>query len=333
MLRLPRFDVVAPETVEGVVEALAGTPGARILAGGTDLLPNLKHRFDHPPLLVSLSKVSGLEHVTFDDEAGLLRIGAGVKLADVAAHPLVREHFRGLAQASGLVASPLIRNMGTLGGNLNLDTRCRYVNQTEFWRSAIGGCLKSDGDVCHVVAGGRSCVAANSSDCVPVLVTLDARIALVGPEGEREVSAADYYSSDGIMHLQRRPDELTTEVRIPTPREPRRSAYAKWTVRHSIDFPLVSVAMRFDLEEDSVHARITDARVCLGVLAAKPKPIRAANKLAGRKLSDPETAELLGQILEKQGKPLDNVPYDAAYRRKMIPVYARRAMRELVDEG
>ena len=168
MLRLPKFDMVSPETIPAVVTALS-RPGARIVAGGTDILPNLKHRLDHPPVLVSLDKVRGIDQVVVDRKAGYLRIGSRVTLSKLAQHPDVTARFVSLAQAAGLVASPLLRNMGTIGGNVHLDTRCRYVNQTQFWRSAIGGCLKSEGDVCHVVPGGRSCVAAMSSDCVPVL--------------------------------------------------------------------------------------------------------------------------------------------------------------------
>ncbi len=331
MLRLPAFDVVSPETVDGVVMALA-RPGARLVAGGTDILPNLKHRLDHPPVLVSLTRVRGLDHVTVDRAAGLLRIGAGVTLTAVSEHPEVTSRFPSLARAAGIVASPLLRNMGTLGGNVHLDTRCRYVNQTEFWRGAIGGCLKSGGQVCHVVPGGQSCVAAISSDCVPVLTTLEATVHLTGPAGERDVPIADYYDTDGISHVKKDPQELCTEIRVPLPAGPWRTAYRKWTVRDSIDFPLVSVAMRFDLDGESVKAKIRRALVCVGVLAARPKLIKT-DALVGRPLADPEVRRVLGELCEKQGKPLDNVPYEAAYRRKVLPVHARRAWDELVAAG
>ncbi|HKE14825.1 MAG TPA: FAD binding domain-containing protein [Kofleriaceae bacterium] len=331
MLRLPPFDVVSPETVEGVVMALA-RPGARLVAGGTDILPNLKHRLDRPPVLVDLTRVRGLDRVVVDRAAGLLRIGAGVKLANLSQSAEVATRFPSLARAAGIVASPLLRNMGTVGGNIHLDTRCRYVNQTEFWRGAIGGCLKSGGTVCHVVPGGKSCVAAMSSDCVPVLTTLEARVALLGPAGEREVPIADYYDTDGISHIKKGAQELCTEVRVPLPRGPWRTGYRKWTVRGSIDFPLISIALRFDLETDSTRARIRRALVCVGVLAARPKLLRA-DALVGRPLADPEVRRLLGEMVEKQGKPLDNVPYEAAYRRKVLPVHARRALEEIVAAG
>ena len=328
MLRLPRFDVVSPETVEGVVLALQ-RDGARLVAGGTDILPNLKHRLDQPHVLISLARVRGLDAVVVDRAAKVVRIGAGVRLADLAVHPEIAARFPSLAHAAGIVASPLLRNMGTIGGNVHLDTRCRYVNQTEFWRSAIGGCLKSGGTVCHVVPGGQSCVAAMSSDCVPVLTTLEARVVLLGPGGEREVPIADYYDTDGISHIKKGADEVCTEIRVPLPGGPWRTAYRKWTVRGSIDFPLVSVALRFDLDDDTVRAHIRRALVCVGVLAARPKLVNTA-ALHGKRLDDPETRVLLGEICEKQGKPLENVPYEAPYRRKMLPVHARRALDEIL---
>jgi 4-hydroxybenzoyl-CoA reductase subunit beta len=328
MLRLPQFDVVSPETAEGVVLALQ-RDGARLLAGGTDILPNLKHRLDRPPVLVSLARVRGLDAVVVDRVARVVRIGAGVRLADLSVHPEVTPRFPSLAKAAGLVASPLLRNMGTIGGNVHLDTRCRYVNQSEFWRSAIGGCLKSGGTVCHVVPGGQSCVAAMSSDCVPVLTTLEARALLLGPGGEREVPIADYYDTDGISHIRKRADEVCTEIRVPLPAGPWRTAYSKWTVRGSIDFPLVSIALRFDLDGDTVRAHIRRALVCVGVLAARPK-LLTTTALHGKRLDDPDTRRLLGELVEKQGKPLENVPYEAPYRRRMLPVYARRALGDIL---
>jgi len=329
MLRLPRFDAVAPRTIEEAVAALA-RPGARLVAGGTDILPNLKHRLDRPQVLVSLSGVEGLAHVTKDDDA--LRIGASVTLTELNEHELVQELFPSLATAAGLVASPSIRNMGTIGGNIHLDTRCRYVNQTEFWRSAIGGCLKSEGDLCHVVPGGRNCVAAFSSDCVPVLISLDASVALVGPTGERLIALADYYNTDGVNHINKEADELMTELRIPLPAGPQRTTYAKWTVRSSIDYPLVSVALRFDLDQDSSDATITGARICIGVLNAKPRLIADDKSLVGRTLSDPATVKAVSDLVHKKGKPLENVPYEAPYRRKMLPVYTRRAMTAMLAD-
>jgi 4-hydroxybenzoyl-CoA reductase subunit beta len=328
MLRLPQVEVEAPTTIAAVVAALA-RPGARLVAGGTDLLPNLKHRLGVPERLISLARVEALRAIAVDPVARAIRLGAGVTLTDLAASAEVRARLPSLAEAAGVVASPLIRNAGTLGGNVNLDTRCRYVNQTGFWRSAIGGCLKSEGALCHVVPGGQSCVAAMSSDTVPVLVTLDAEVVLASGRGERVVAIEDYFDADGTSHTRRAADELMTEVRVPLPHGPRRSAYAKWTVRRSIDFPLVSIALCFDLDRDAPDAAITAAALCVGVLAARPKRLRA-DVLVGRRLDDPATHDRVADLVARQARPLDNVPYDAAYRRKVLPVHARRAMARLV---
>jgi 4-hydroxybenzoyl-CoA reductase subunit beta len=342
MLRLPQFGVLMPETAAGVVEALKAHPGARIVAGGTDILPNLKHWLDEPPMLVSLARVAELRRMSVDtlvpvdggNARPYLRIGAGLTLTEIGEHEQVLTHFPSLAHAAGIVASPLIRNMGTLGGNVNLDTRCRYVNQTKFWRQAIGGgCLKSEGNVCHVVPGGRNCVAAMSSDCVPVLISLDAELVLAGPAGERVIPAEKYFKADGLRHTVREDGELTTQIRIPMPSGPRRCAYAKWTVRKSIDFPLVSVALRFDLDGDSVHASVTKLAIVVGVLGAKPRVVSGLEDVVGKKLADPALARIVSQAVHKQCKPLENVPYEAPYRRQMLEVHTRRAIAGLDAQG
>jgi 4-hydroxybenzoyl-CoA reductase beta subunit len=268
----------------------------------------------------------------------VLRIGAGATLTQVAEHPEVQALFPSLAQSAGLVASPVIRNMATIGGNVNLDTRCRYVNQTEFWRGSIGGgCLKSEGDVCHVVPKGRNCVAAMSSDNVPVLISLDATIVLVGPEGRRELRARGLLSCGRLAHTTAKPGEVTVELRVPLPQGPRRTRYIKWSVRKSIDFPLISVALRFDLnprpDGDPRHAEIAGVRVVAGVLGAKPRTLTRLEDVVGKKLADPAVARIVSEAAYGQCKPLENVPYEAAYRREMLRVYTRRGVEALAAES
>ena len=240
MLRLPVIETEHPSTIEEAVAYLK-KPKTKIVAGGTDVLPNLKHRLYDVDTLVSLDNVAGLRAIE-DNEKNIV-IGAGFTLTEISESALVLKYFPSLAKAAGLVASPLLRNMGTLGGNINLDTRCRYVNQSHFWRTAISGCLKSGGDVCHVVPGGKSCVAAMSSDCVPVLLSLGARAELHGSEGKRTVELKDFYKTDGIAHTDKAPDELMTKIILPKPVANTKMGYAKWTVRKSIDFPLVSLSL------------------------------------------------------------------------------------------
>lgn len=325
MLRLPAADVLAPTTLEEAISLLAD-PGARLVAGGTDLLPNLKHRLERPARLVSLHRVRELGRIERDEAEGVLRLGAGVTLARVAADPDVREAAPMLAEAARAVAGPQIRNQATLGGNLNLDTRCRYVNQTEFWRSAIGGCLKAEGDVCHVVPGGRKCVAALSSDCAPALIALDARITLASAGGTRQLALAEYYRADGLRNTVRASGEILTDIRVPLPTRPRRTAYVKWRVRGSIDFPLVSVALRFDLADET---SIAGARVVAGVLGARPREVRDLERLVGRAIVDPEVAEVVADAVRRQCRPLANVPYDPAYRHRLYAVLTYRAVRAI----
>jgi 4-hydroxybenzoyl-CoA reductase subunit beta len=329
MLRLPEFEVLTPTSVSEVIEALQ-VPGTRIVAGGTDILPNLKHRLDQPSRLVSLARLTEFRGVK--EENDVVKIGSGMTLTQVATHPVIRQHFPSLADAASRVASPVIRNMGTLGGNVNLDTRCRYVNQTEFWRVALGGgCLKSEGNVCHVVPGGKNCVAAMSADTVPALISLGASAVLVGPQGPRTVELADYFTANGVAHTKRGEHEVMTEIHVPKASGPRRAAYFKWSVRKSIDFPLISLALAFDLEADRGDAAIRSVKLVVGVLNSKPREVSGLETLIGKSLASPEVSETCAAAAHKQCKPLTNVPYDAEYRRKMIPVYVRRAIAELVE--
>jgi 4-hydroxybenzoyl-CoA reductase subunit beta len=326
VLRLPAFDVAQPATVAEAL-ALLREPGTRVLAGGTDLLPNLKHRLDHPTRLVSLARFAELRRVAVDGD--VLRLGAAVTLTELASHVDVQAHAPSLAKAAGLVASPLIRNRATLGGNVNLDTRCRYVNQTEFWRGAIGGCLKSEGDVCHVVPSGKRCVAAMSSDCVPVLVSLGARMHVSRLDGDsvvaRVVNAGDYFRGDGVRHTVLERGELLTTITVPIAAR-RRAAYVKWSVRGSIDFPLVSIALRFDLDE---RDRIATAAVVVGALGAKPKSLGGLAALTGTPVADPIVASTVAAEVAHQCTPLANIPYDPSYRRRILPVLAARGTRTI----
>jgi 4-hydroxybenzoyl-CoA reductase subunit beta len=323
VLRLPILEVETPASLADALAILA-SGDARIVAGGTDLLPNLKHRIERPTRLISVLRLPELRRIALEGDA--LSIGAAVTLAELSADARVRELFPSLAEAAGIVAGPQIRNQATLGGNVNLDTRCRYINQTDFWRGAIGGCLKSEGDVCHVVPGGQKCVAAMSSDCVPVLISLDARIRLSSSSGDRDLDLCDYYHSDGIRHTKLLPQEITRELLVPLPRSARKTAYVKWRPRGSIDFPLVSVALRFDFDE---MPRIAEVRVVAGVLGARPRVLEDLEDVKGKEISDPAVSELVARAVHRQVRPLANVPYDAAYRRDLYEVLTARAIRRL----
>ncbi len=373
MLRLPPFRYHRPRTVEEAV-ALLREHGqdAMPIAGGTDLMPNMKHRLFTPAHVVSLNGIGAMRGIgvvpgdgSGDGPPGnpggavggapsdsppsgaTLRIGALETLADISDNPLVRRHFTGLATAAGLVAGPQLRNMGTIGGNVCLDTRCTYYNQTEFWRGALGYCLKKNGDVCHVTKVGKKCVAAHSADTPPNLIALGATFTLAGPTDTREIAASDFFVTDGIRNTRRASDEIVTEIRIPlmgpvsngrgADRDRsrfgpdalavhRRSAYRKLRQRNSIDFPLLSVAVVGDFEQDGTVAGL---RGVVSALGARPRVLAGWDEIAAGERLRPEVIEALAERARAQCRPLDNIIVDAEWRRAMVPVQVRRALGEL----
>ena len=325
MLRLPPFRYHRPSTVDEAV-ALLGEHAGDVMpvAGGTDLVPNMKHRLFEPGHLVGLKTVRGLKGIAEDD--GHIRIGAAETLTAVANHQLVRERFPALADAAGHVAGPLLRNMGTIGGNLCLDTRCTYYNQTACWRQALGSCLKKEGDVCHVTKVGKKCFAAHSADKPPVLMVINAVAVLVGPKGRREVDVRDFFVADGIVNNRRQPDEIVTEIRVPLAAASRRSAYAKLRHRRSIDFPLLTVAVAADMEPDGTVRSIDGAVTGLG---SRPRELTGWKELAVGHVLDDDLVDGLAQRAHAQCHPLENLIVDPEWRRAMVPVYIRRALAEL----
>lgn len=326
MLRLHPFHLKRPATLDEAIRILEREEGqARVLAGGTDLLPNLKHGiYGRVPLLVSLQRIDALKSITVEDDT--LHIGAGATLTQLGKSALIRRHYPALAQAAANVAGPQIRNMATLGGNVCLDTRCTYINQTEFWRKALGGCLKAEGSVCHVVPGGRNCVAAFSADTPVALIALDAMVDIAGPSGTRTIPLPNLYNANGAGHLNLAPAEIVTQLRVPL-RPSRRLSYRKWSVRLSIDFPLVNIAVRVD---ETPEGLIDDIVAVVGVIAARPKVVsKLAEAFRGRRLSEDIAAEV-AELVYRQCKPLPNVPYDHLYRRDMLRVQARRAVLNLL---
>jgi len=322
VLRLPPFRYHRPSSVDEAVALLGEHAGDVMpMAGGTDLIPNMKHRLFEPGHLVALKGVADMKGIVEGD--GHLRIGAAETLAAVAADATVRRRFPALADAAGHVAGPQLRNMGTLGGNLCLDTRCTYYNQSEFWRQALGYCLKKDGTVCHVTKVGKKCVAAHSADTPPVLMVLGAVAVLVGPAGRREIPVRDFFLADGITNTRRDAGELVTEIRIPLAAAARRSAYAKLRQRKSIDFPLLTVAVSADIDADGTVGSLEGVVTALG---SRPRELTGWSEVAhGRKLDDDLVAEL-AERAHKQCHPLENIIVDPEWRRAMVPVYVRRAL-------
>lgn len=325
MLRLPPFRYHRPGTVAEAIDLLGEHAGDVMpVAGGTDLIPNMKHGLFEPGHLVALRGIEDMKGI--GEEDGVLRIGAGETLTAVTTNADVLRLFPALADAAGHVAGPQLRNMGTIGGNLCLDTRCTYYNQTEFWRGALGYCLKKDGTVCHVTKVGKKCVAAHSADTPPVLMVLGAIAVLHGPDGRREIPVRDFFVTDGILNTKRTPGELVTEIRIPLEAAARRSAYAKLRQRKAIDFPLLTVAVSADLEEGGLIRSLNGVVTALG---ARPKELGGWNDLAAGRLLDSDMIDELAARAHKQCHPLDNIIVDPEWRRAMVPVYVRRALEQL----
>ena len=327
MLRLPKFEVRTPDTLAEAVAILAELgPDARVIAGGTDLVPNMKHELVTPRVVVSLARLPELRGIG-DAGPGWVRIGAMTSLADVAADARVRRGAPALAQAAGLVAGPQLRTMGTLGGNVLLDTRCQWYNQTHFWRAALGFCLKKDGTACHVVEGGSKCVAAASNDTAPALMTLRAELVFHGPHGRRVTPIDDLWLADGAANKKCAPDELLVEVRFPHAGPGHRGAYGKLRDRASIDFPLLGVAVRLELDARQL---VTDADVVLTALQARPVRVKRASELlrGAHAGSDAfaSAARAVADQAHRQAHPMPNIPGDAEWRRAMVPIYVRRTL-------
>jgi 4-hydroxybenzoyl-CoA reductase subunit beta len=323
MMRLPWFDFRAPRSVAEAARILEGEgPNAMLLAGGTDLLPNMKRRQQTPATLVALRGVPELK--TIANGKGLA-LGAGVTLTEAAGAKAVRERYSGLAQAASLVATPHLRNMATLGGNLCLDTRCSYYDQSHEWRKAIDFCLKKDGETCWVATASKRCVAVSSTDTAPALIALGAKVRLVSAAGEREVLLEDLYKNDGIEYLTRGPNEILTEVKLPDSTG-WRSTYWKLRRRGSFDFPILGVAVAVKFARDGT---IEAARIALGAVASRPFLVpKAGEAMVGKKLTDELIAEVAATV-GSRAKPMDNADMDIYWRKQVTPDFVGYALREL----
>ncbi len=327
MIRAPRFRYHVARSIEDAAAALAdGGPLAKLLAGGTDLIPNLKRRQDAAELLVSLRRVEELRGIASNGETV---IGAGTSIADIARSVAIREQHPALFRAASQLASPLIRNTATLGGNLCVDTRCNYFNQTLEWRKAIGFCLRGplpDG-VCWVAPSSTRCWAIASSDTAPALIALGARVTLRSAAGERDLALEELYADDGAQPLAKRADEILIAIRIPSRQV--RSTYWKLRRRGSIDFPVLGVAaaVRFGPGDE-----VEDARVVLGAVASRPLVIAEAQTLVGRRLTD-EVIEEFADAAARHSKPLDNADFHLTWRKTVARSYVAGALRELRDHS
>ncbi len=324
MMRLPPFRYLAPVSVADAVKLMADHgPEAMLVAGGTDLYPNMKRRQFEPTVLVGLRGVRDLTGIR-QPGGGSLAIGAGTTLSAVSRHAQVRARYAALATAAGAVSTPQLRNMGTIGGNVCVDTRCNYYNQSYQWRKAVNFCMKKDGEICLVAPGSPRCWAVSSSDTAPVLWSLGARVRLAGPAGGRTIPISTLYQDDGIQYLTKQPGEIVTEIVLP-PADGLRSVYLKLRRRGSFDFPVLGVAVALHMD----GATVRQARIVLGAVASLPREaVEAARLLVGQRL-DSELIDHVAGVAAGPAKPLDNTDLGHPYRKKMTRVFVARALRRL----
>ena len=326
MLRLPVFTAAFPGTIEGALDLKAkhGASSAYV-AGGTDLYPNMKRRQQTPRFVIDLRGIPELGAIGVTPE-GQLRIGAGVTLTRLIRHPVVQERWPVLAQAAASISTPILQNMGTVGGNLLLDTRCNYYDQNYEWRKAINFCMKKDGEICWVAPSSPRCWAVQSSDLAPVMVALGAMVGLRGPDGERVIPASALYHDDGIQFHTKAADEILTWVEVPALTNAR-ACYAKLRRRGSFDFPVLGVAAwaRF-----AAGGMVEDARIVLGAVGSYPKlSEEAAAAVRGGPLSE-DRIDAAARAAGRPAKPLDNTDFTIGWRKDMVPVFVRRALAALV---
>jgi 4-hydroxybenzoyl-CoA reductase subunit beta len=325
MMRLPRFRYFAPRTVAEAIaiRSDAGPDGAYV-AGGTDLYPNMKRRQQTPKVVVGLSRIPEL--AALEERDGQLTLGAGALLSTVENDSRVRRDFPGLAHAVAEISTPPLRNMGTLGGNLLLDTRCNYYDQNLEWRQAIDFCMKKDGAICWVAPGSPKCLAVQSADTVPVLIAMGARAVLASREEEREIPVEDLYRNDGIDYVTKRPDELLTRVLLPKPNG-WRASYRKLRRRGAFDFPVLSVGAAVWRDGPT----ITAARLVLGGVASAPVRLSASEAaLTGRPLDEVAIADAAAAAAGPS-RPMDNTDFSFLWRKEMTSKFVSLALHDLRD--
>jgi 4-hydroxybenzoyl-CoA reductase subunit beta len=314
------FRVARPHDLAGAIAARRDAADSAFIAGGTDLVVNMRHGIRRPALLIDLSGIGELNGISAGPDG--VRIGAGVTIAALAGASVIVERYAAVAQAAATIAGPAHRTMGTVGGNLCLDTRCVYYNQSEWWRHANGYCLKHQGDVCHVAPQGQRCHAAYTGDLAPALLALEAEVEIVGPQGSRRIPLGDLYVEDGRAHLGLAAGEIVVAVHLPA--DPPRSAYAKVRTRGAIDYPLAGVAVALAADKGVIQ----DLRVA--VTGTNSRPFRVADTAALHgKTIDERTLQQIDRLVQKQVQPMRTTVASAHYRRLAAAALARRLVTQL----
>jgi 4-hydroxybenzoyl-CoA reductase subunit beta len=321
-MSLPFFKLLRPRDIKAAVGYLARHGGEmRVLAGGTDLLPSMKQKLFTPPYVMDIRGIEEMQGIRALPGSGV-EIGALTTLSAIEDSELIRRQYRVLHEAVSTVASPILRNMGTIGGNICLDTRCAWYNQSLQWRRSCGFCIKKDGDLCHVAPGGSRCWAAFSGDTPPALLCLNAELEIAGPKGFRRLALKDFYTGIGEAHLKLDLNEMLTRVFLPEASVGWRGSYMKLRIRGSIDYPLAGVAVAFRKNSGPVEA----ARVAITAVNPAPMLVPAAEHALVGKQIDEHTATVVGELAAKIAKPLTTSALTPEYRREMVRVFAKRAV-------
>jgi len=324
-LSLPDFKLLRPRSLADAVSQLNQYAGdIRIIAGGTDLLPSMRQKLFDSQYLLDIRHVAELKGIRPQADGGV-EIGALTPLTVIEHSDFLRQQYPVLCEAAKTVASPVLRNMGTIGGNICLDTRCLWYNQSFAWRKSCGFCIKKDGDLCHVAPSSTKCWAVFSGDSPPALMCLDAEIEIASAAGIRRMKLSDFYTGDGVAHRNLQPTELVTRVILAASSAGYRGAYRKLRIRGSIDYPLAGVAVVMK----RVNGHVEAARI--GITAVNPAPLLVKGVielLEGKSLTE-ELAEAAGDLAARTAKPLTTSSLTPEYRREMIRVFTKRALLSL----
>ena len=320
-MSLPQFKLLRPRSLAEAIEFLGKYKSLRVLAGGTDLIPSMRQKLFEPEFVLDIRHIAELKGIRPQPGAGV-KIGALTPLSMVERSTFLREHYPVLTEAAGTVASPVLRNMGTIGGNICLDTRCLWYNQSLTWRKGCGFCIKKDGDLCHVAPGGSKCWAAFSGDTPPALLCLNAEVEIAGPSGTRRIPLQEFYTGIGDDYRKLAPNELLTRVFLPQDTADYRGLYRKLRIRGSIDYPLAGVAVVMK----RANGHVSHARVAITAVNPAPLLVLKAGPLMEGKIIDEALAEAVGELAAKIAKPLTTSALTPEYRREMIRVFTKRAV-------
>jgi 4-hydroxybenzoyl-CoA reductase subunit beta len=324
-LSLPQFKLLRPRTLDEALSLLAKHAGespaaTRVVAGGTDLIPSMRQKLFEPEYVLDIRNVAGLKDIRQTDRG--VEMGALASLTSIEQSALLRRRYPVLTEAAATVASPLLRNMGTIGGNICLDTRCLWYNQSLTWRKGCGFCIKKDGDLCHVAPGGTQCWAVFSGDTPPALLCLAAEIEIASASGSRWMPLSDFYTGEGDAYRNLRSDELLTRIFLPESSADYRGVYRKLRVRGSIDYPLAGVAVV--MKKSNGH--IADARVAITAVNPAPLLVKGAGEFLAGQTLDEASAVAIGDLAAKMARPLTTSALTPEYRREMIRVFTKRAV-------